>query len=96
MIDIIKYLTFLTTTALVFGVAFELPLALTLLGITGIIDQAFLREKRRVAIFILALVSAVVTPPDALSMLMLLIPLCLLYEVSILLVGLFGRKRVEP
>jgi len=93
MIDITKYLSFLTTTALVFGLAFELPLVLTLLGVLGIIDQHFLREKRRYAIVLMALVAAVVTPPDALSMLMLLGPMCLLYEISIFLVGILGRKR---
>jgi sec-independent protein translocase protein TatC len=96
MIDITKYLSFLTTTALVFGLAFELPLALVLLGLMGIIDQKFLREKRRFAIVVLAAVSAVVTPPDALSMMMLLVPLYFLYELSIIVVGLLVRKPALP
>lgn len=92
MIDITKYLGFLTTTALVFGLAFELPLAITMLGVMGVVDQKFLREKRRFAILGMAIVAAIVTPPDAISMLLLLGPLCLLYEISIFLVGLLGNK----
>ncbi|MCM2282633.1 MAG: twin-arginine translocase subunit TatC [Bdellovibrionaceae bacterium] len=92
MIDITKYLSFLTTTALVFGLAFEMPLAITMLGVIGIIDQRFLREKRRFAILGMAILAAIVTPPDALSMLLLLLPLMVLYEISILVVGLLGSK----
>jgi sec-independent protein translocase protein TatC len=95
MITINEYLSFFMTTTLIFGAAFELPLVLTLLGMIGIVDKKFLREKRRFAVVLLAVLSAVVTPPDALSMMMLLVPLCLLYEISIILVGVFGRKR-EP
>lgn len=94
--DITFYLSLITTMALVFGLAFELPLAITLLGVIGIVDAKFLKEKRRFAILGLAIVAAVVTPPDALSMLMLLIPLCVLYEISILLVGMLGRKSGSP
>ena len=96
MITINEYLSFFITTTLVFGAAFELPLALTLLGILGIIDQKFLREKRRFAVVGLAFLCAIITPPDALSMLLLLVPMCLLYEISIITVGLIGRKRAEP
>lgn len=96
MIDITGYLSFVATTALVFGVAFELPLVITLLGVIGVIDQAGLREKRRYAIMGMSIVAAIVTPPDAFSMLALLIPLCVLYEISIITVGLFGRKRSQP
>lgn len=95
MITVNEYLSFFLTTTLVFGAAFELPLILTLLGMIGIVDQQFLKEKRRIAIVSLAVVSAIITPPDALSMLMLLVPLCLLYEVSIFTVGAVRRKGVR-
>lgn len=93
LITISEYLSFFITTTLVFGVSFELPLVLVLLGLIGIVDAKMLRTNRRYAIVILALVSAVVTPPDMLSMIMLLVPLVFLYEVSILIVGAFARKR---
>jgi len=92
MITISEYLSFFTTTMLIFGLMFEMPLVLTLLGIMGIIDKKFLKEKRRYAIVVLAVVAAVVTPPDVLSMFMLLIPMMFLYEVSIFTVGIFGDQ----
>jgi sec-independent protein translocase protein TatC len=93
MITIKEYMSFFTTMTLVFGAAFELPLVITILGALGIVDQKFLREKRRYAIVILAVLSAIITPPDILSMLMLLIPMYLLYELSIVLVGTIVRRR---
>lgn len=93
MITLPEYLGFFTTMALVFGGAFELPLIIVIMGAMGIVDQKFLREKRRYAIVALATVSAVITPPDVLSMLMLLVPMTLLYEISILLVGVVVKKR---
>lgn len=86
MITINEYLEFFVVTTLVFGLAFEMPLVLVLFGMLGVIDDHFLKEKRRIAIMLLAVLSAVITPPDALSMLALLAPLVFLYEVSIFLV----------
>lgn len=93
MITLGEYLSFFTTMILVFGASFEMPLVIVILGLFGIVDQAFLREKRRYAIVILALICAVVTPPDVASMLMLLVPLYVLYELSILVIGLTGRRK---
>lgn len=95
MITIDHYLSFVVTTALMFGLSFELPLILVLLGMMGIIDQRFLREKRRYAVVVLAGVSAVITPPDLLSMVMMLLPMVLLYELGVLMVGFFERKKSE-
>lgn len=94
MITITEYLDFFVTTTLLFGAAFEMPLILVILAIMGLIDEEFLKAKRRVAIMIMAVLSAVITPPDAISMLALLVPLLLLYEASILLVKFIGRKRM--
>jgi len=69
-----------------------MPVVLTFLGMMGLIDHKFLTKHRRWAIVIMAVVAAVITPPDAISMLSLLIPLILLYEVSVILVRLFGQK----
>ncbi|MBX7230617.1 MAG: twin-arginine translocase subunit TatC [Bdellovibrionales bacterium] len=93
MITLAEYLSFFTTTTLVFGAAFELPLILTLLGILGVIDSSFLRKNRRYAVVVLSIISAIITPPDALSMFMLLIPLLGLYELSIWLVQVMAKSK---
>jgi sec-independent protein translocase protein TatC len=95
MITLDQYLSFFMTTTLVFGLSFELPLVMTILGMLGVIDDQLLRRKRRYAIVILAVISAIITPPDAISMVMLLIPLIFLYEMSIFLVKMFKRQP-EP
>ncbi len=93
MITIDHYLSFFFVTTLVFGLAFELPLVLSLLGAMGIITKDFMRSKRRYAVVVLAILSALITPPDLISMIMLLIPLMGLYEISILSVGFFEKRR---
>lgn len=90
-----EYMSFFTTMTLVFGAAFELPLVLVLLGLIGLVDAKFLRSKRRFAIVVLAIAAAILTPPDVMSMLMLLVPLMALYEISILLVQAIGQKKSE-
>ena len=92
LITIDHYMSFIATTSIAFGVAFELPLILVLLGMMGIISQEFLKQKRRYAVLGLAVISAILTPPDLLSMLMMLGPMLFLYELSVILVGIFERK----
>ena len=94
MITIDEYLSFFLIMSLAFGLSFELPLALILMVIAGLIDQAFLRKNRRYAIVLIAVIAAVVTPPDALSMSMMLVPMVLLYEVSVFLSGWFEKPKV--
>mgnify|MGYP006211615637 FL=1 len=59
----------------------------------GLVTQDFLKAQRRYALVILSVVSAMVTPPDIISMLCMLLPLSLLYESSVILVGVFGKKE---
>lgn len=93
IITISEYLSFFIKSILLFGMSFEMPLILTILGMVGVIDHQFLAKKRRHAILILSMVSALLTPPDPLSMMMLLIPLYGLYELSILSVRIFSSKQ---
>lgn len=95
MITIDSYMNFFAQFCLMFGFTFELPLVLTILGMLGIVSSKFLREKRRFAVMILAIVAAIVTPPDVLSMTMMLVPLVAFYEISVILVTIFERRRVE-
>lgn len=71
---------------LAFGLAFELPLLLMILGWMGVVSARFLREKRRHAIVINFAIAMLLTPPDAVSMVLMGVPLCLIYEVCILLI----------
>jgi sec-independent protein translocase protein TatC len=95
MITIDYYLGFITQTAIVFALCFQMPVVISFLGLIGVVSQRFLKEKRRYAILILAVLSAVAAPPDALSMVLLMVPMCLLYEISIIVVGFFERRKAQ-
>lgn len=93
MISIDQYMGFFTQLCLMFGVAFELPLVIVVLGMFGIVSQSFLRKNRRYAVMIIAIIAAILTPPDILSMTMMLVPMWILFEAAVLIVGVFERKR---
>ena len=92
-----EYLNLVTALLLAFGLCFQLPIVMTLLGLAGIISSKVMAEGRRYAIVAVVVVAAVVTPPDPISQLMLAVPLVLLYEVSIWCVRLieFRRRRAD-
>ena len=87
------YLDLVTALLLAFGLCFQLPVVMTLLGLAGIISSKVMAEGRRYAIVAVVVVAAIVTPPDPISQLMLAIPLVLLYEVSIWCVRLIELRR---
>jgi len=91
MTDIEKYLSFVMSTFVAFGVAFEVPVIVVVLVLTGIVDLAKLKEWRSYVIVGAFVVAAIFTPPDVVSQLMLAIPLCLLYELGMLMAR-FVRK----
>ena len=96
MITVNKYLSFFMTTTLMFGLAFELPLVLVVLNMLGIVDIKFLKKYRGYAYVILATISAFITPPDVVSMLFFMIPMVLLYEISVVLVSYIPRMLGIP
>lgn len=88
-----EYLDLSMTLIFVFGLCFQLPVLLTLLGHAGIISSDSLRTKRRYAIVIAFAVAAPITPPDIFSQVLLAIPMYLLYEISIFLIRLIEKGR---
>ena len=92
-ISVGNYVSFLISFALPFGAVFELPVVVLLLARLGVIDDAMLRKSRKYAVFVIFVVAGALTPADALSQIMLAVPLLVLYEVGIVLCRLGGRRR---
>ncbi|MFP4097523.1 MAG: twin-arginine translocase subunit TatC [Alphaproteobacteria bacterium] len=87
-----EYLDLIMTLIFAFGLCFQLPVLLTLLGRAGIISAQALASKRKYAVIVAFIVAAFLTPPDIISQIMLAIPMMGLYEISIFLIR-NGEKR---
>lgn len=86
------YISIVLKTIIAFGLVFQVPLVLFVLGWFGLVTSAALREKRRIAIVLAFVLAMFLTPPDPMSQLVMAIPLCLLYELSIWAVWLKERS----
>jgi sec-independent protein translocase protein TatC len=94
--DIEQYFSFVLTLFFVFGVAFEVPIAVIVLARVGIVSIAQLKQFRGYFVVASFIIAAVVTPPDVISQLALAIPMCILYEVGIWSAQLFIKHTKAP
>jgi sec-independent protein translocase protein TatC len=95
LFTISSYISFVASFLIGFGLVFQVPLIFWFLGRLSIVSSAFLRTNRKYALLIIAIISAVITPPDLFSMLLMMGPLLLLYEIGILLVRLTERRKLR-
>lgn len=93
LLTINDYYTTCIKLILLFGLAFEFPVILGLLGYLGVVDSKFLRENRKNAILVISVLSAMFAPPDAMSMILMIIPVYLLFELTVVFISKVENKR---
>jgi len=93
MYSVKEYMTYMYGVIVAFGVIFEIPVIASLLALTGILKPAIMVSGRRLVVVINFIIGAAITPTDIVSQLLVAIPMCLLYEVSILLVRIIAKAR---
>jgi sec-independent protein translocase protein TatC len=95
--DIEAYFNFVLGMFMAFGLAFEVPVVVVVLVITGLVTVEQLREWRGYVVVAIFVVAAIVTPPDVVSQIALALPMCLLYEIGILVAqAVSKRRKAEP
>lgn len=95
MTDINKYLDFVITLFIAFGVTFEVPIVVVALTKMGVVELAALRQGRPYVIVGAFVIAAIVTPPDVISQFMLAVPMWLLYEAGLLVAGWLAKHSQE-
>jgi len=85
-LSIARYISFVVTLLFSFGLVFQLPLVFWFLGHIGILNKEYLRRNRKYALLVIVIISAVLTPPDIFSQVLMAIPLLILYEIGLILV----------
>lgn len=95
MITAGEYVRFLLMTTIPLGLLFQLPIVTLFLASIGILSSVSMKKIRKWSYVIMALLSALITPPDFISQLLVLIPMIVLYEISIFLVKLVERRQSQ-
>ncbi len=93
MITFKDYFSMLTLMIFGFGIIFEAPLVLVLLGYLDLVNSKLLKQYRRVVVVLVLIIGAIMTPPDPLSQIGMAIPLYVMYEISIILISQIEKKR---
>ena len=93
MYSVKEYMTYMYGVIVAFGVIFEIPVLASLLALMGILKPAIMISGRRLVIVINFIIGAAITPTDVVSQMLVAVPMCLLYEVSILLVRIITKMR---
>lgn len=88
--------TFVMMLIIAFGVVFEMPLVVFVLARLRILSARFLRKNRKYALLVIVLLGAFFTPPDVVSQMFLVVPMLLLYELSVLVAWIFGPSTKKP
>jgi sec-independent protein translocase protein TatC len=91
--DITSYVTTLTMLVLASAIMFQLPVVVYFLSMSGLVTSKMLKAYRRHSIVIILVVSAVITPPDVISQLLIAMPILVLYEVGITIAKRLEKKR---
>jgi len=90
-----EYLSLVMKLIFAFGLSFQLPVVLSLLARIGVVNSTFLKERRKYVVVIIFAAAAILTPPDPITQIGLGIPLLILYELSIISVGIIEKKAAE-
>lgn len=96
MISTREFMSFATRLLFAFGLVFEMPVFAFFLARMGLLSSQFMKRQRKYAILLIFVAAAVLTPPDVISQLLMAMPLLVLYEISVWIVTIFGKKdKVE-
>lgn len=95
LFSISSYISFAFSFLLAFGLAFQVPLIFWFFGYLGLVSSEFLKRNAKYALLIIAIIAAIITPPDVFSQIMMIIPLYVLFQTGIFLVRLTERKRAK-
>ena len=93
MISTREFTSFATRLLLAFGLVFEMPVFAFFLARLGLLSAQFMKKQRKYAILLIFIGAAVLTPPDVISQMLMALPLLVLYEISVIIVTIFGKKE---
>ncbi|HRZ77868.1 MAG TPA: twin-arginine translocase subunit TatC, partial [Bacteroidales bacterium] len=93
-ITLSSYISTVVSVSFAVGLVFELPVLMYFLARLGVVTASWLRKNRRIMVVVVLVVSAIITPPDVFSQIMVAIPLLALYEVSILVASRVEKQRL--